>query len=299
MYDLHRLRLLRELSLRGTLAAVAEGLGYSPSAVSHQLSALERETRVKLLEPAGRGVRLTTAAQVLVEHTEIILRQLEMAEAAVTASCVEVGGTVRIAAFQTVTHSFVGHAMAQLSCEYPQLKVNLSHVNAEETIPGLIAHNFDIALTERYPGEPLVRMPGIQTKTLLADQLHLATDQSWGYPSLEDLAEAPWVMEHQGTSIRNWATTQCKNAGFEPNIISESSDVLLHSRLVSLGLAVAFLPGLALPKNDQVRTQPLGQSRLIDISRRTGSEQSISIDAVDRALRCQVDIHLRELESNQ
>ena len=66
MLDVHRLRLLRELDRRGTLAAVARALSYSPSAISQQLSQLEAETGVTLLEPAGRGVRLTPLARILV-----------------------------------------------------------------------------------------------------------------------------------------------------------------------------------------------------------------------------------------
>ena len=81
MLDLHRLRLLRELKHRGTLAAVAEALAYTPSAISQQLSVLETEAGVPLLERAGRRVRLTPAAERLVEHTEAILERLEQAQA--------------------------------------------------------------------------------------------------------------------------------------------------------------------------------------------------------------------------
>lgn len=81
MLDLHRLRLLRELKHRGTLAAVAEALAYTPSAISQQLSVLEAEAGVPLLERAGRRVRLTPAAERLVEHTEAILERLEQARA--------------------------------------------------------------------------------------------------------------------------------------------------------------------------------------------------------------------------
>ena len=81
MLDLHRLRLLRELKHRGTLAAVAEALAYTPSAISQQLSVLETEAGVPLLERTGRRVRLTPAAERLVEHTEAILERLEQARA--------------------------------------------------------------------------------------------------------------------------------------------------------------------------------------------------------------------------
>ncbi|HEY2262071.1 MAG TPA: LysR family transcriptional regulator, partial [Streptosporangiaceae bacterium] len=75
MLDLHRLRLLRELKHRGTLAAVADALAYTPSAISQQLSVLEAEAGVPLLERAGRRLRLTPAAERLVEHTEAILER--------------------------------------------------------------------------------------------------------------------------------------------------------------------------------------------------------------------------------
>src|SRR6201992_3738084 len=78
MLDVHRLRLLRELERLGTLAAVARALSYSPSAVSQQLSQLEAETGVVLLEPAGRGVRLTAQARILGAHTEAILERREI-----------------------------------------------------------------------------------------------------------------------------------------------------------------------------------------------------------------------------
>ena len=86
MLDIHRLRLLRELDRRGTLAAVARALSYSPSAISQQLTQLENETGVTLLEHVGRGVRLTEQALILVRHTDAILERLELAEADLAAS---------------------------------------------------------------------------------------------------------------------------------------------------------------------------------------------------------------------
>ena len=77
MLDLRRLRLLRELGRRGTITAVAKALSYSPSAVSQQLTALEKETGVRLLEPAGRRVRLTAQADLLIAHTEVLLEEME------------------------------------------------------------------------------------------------------------------------------------------------------------------------------------------------------------------------------
>ena len=76
MWDVRRLRLLRELSVRGSLAAVADALHQSPSSVSQQLTQLEREVGLPLLVKSGRGVQLTPHAEILVEHTEAILQRL-------------------------------------------------------------------------------------------------------------------------------------------------------------------------------------------------------------------------------
>src|SRR3954462_7599239 len=102
MLDLRRLRLLHVLHARGTIAAVAEAVQYTPSAVSQQLAVLEREAGVALLEPAGRGVRLTDAAIVLVRHAEALLEQSERAESELAAASGRIAGRGRIASFQSV-----------------------------------------------------------------------------------------------------------------------------------------------------------------------------------------------------
>src|ERR671921_927316 len=99
MLDLRRLRLLRELQARGTIAAVAEALQFTPSAVSQQLAILEREAGVPLLERAGRGVRLTDPALVLVGHADALLDEAARAEANLAAAVGAVTGRGRIASF--------------------------------------------------------------------------------------------------------------------------------------------------------------------------------------------------------
>src|SRR6201991_775987 len=102
MLDLKRLRLLRELHERGTIAAVADALQFTPSAVSQQLALLERETGVTLLEKAGRGVRLTDPALILVDHAKALLDRAARAESALAATAGTVAGRARIATFQSV-----------------------------------------------------------------------------------------------------------------------------------------------------------------------------------------------------
>src|SRR5215216_2653415 len=115
MLDLRRLRLLYELHERGTIAAVADALQFTPSAVSQQLAVLEREAGVALLERAGRGVRLTDAALVLVRHAEVLLERADLAEAELAAAGGRVAGRGRIAAFQSVALYVAAPAMRPLA----------------------------------------------------------------------------------------------------------------------------------------------------------------------------------------
>src|ERR1700735_2918243 len=189
MLDVHRLRLLRELDRRGTLAAVARALSYSPSAISQQLSQLETETGVPLLEPAGRGVRLTPQARILVEHTEAILERLEEAEADLRASLAEVRGTLRVASFQSVLLALVPEVLTALAGRHPGLRVEITHQEAGEAFAGLLAHDFDLVLGEEYPGSVRPPVPGARTQPLARDELFLVIPAAGPHARAESATE--------------------------------------------------------------------------------------------------------------
>ena len=301
MYDLHRMRLLRELAHRGTLAAVARALDLSPSAVSQQLSLLAREVGEPLLEPAGRGVTLTPAAQILVTHTEAILSEMETARARVAARH-DLTGTVRLATFQTAAHTFVPDAISRLHAQHPDLTIALSHISADAALPALRAGDFDAVLTEQYPGRLPPQTPGAEAVVLLTDPLHLAVPSGWDAGSLADLADAPWALEHAGSDPRGWAEGVCRGAGFAPRVVCESADVHLHVCLVEQGFAAAFLPGLALPPRPDFRvlaidseqatvrqTPAVPAHRTIRLSRRAGSAADPALAALATHLQEAVD----------
>src|ERR671915_990545 len=135
MLDLHRLRLLHELHARGTIAAVADALRFTPSAVSQQLAVLEREAGVKLLERAGRGVRLTDAALVLVDHAGALLERAARAEADLAAAAGAVTGRGRIAGFESVALRLALPAMEALARDAPRLRCELVEAEPEEALP--------------------------------------------------------------------------------------------------------------------------------------------------------------------
>jgi DNA-binding transcriptional LysR family regulator len=202
--DLHRLRLLRELEHRGTLAAVAAALSYSPSTISAQLAQLEREVGVPLLTPVGRRVRLTSEAKILVGHVEAVLERLERAEADIARSKTVLEGDLRIATFQTAARTLVLPALARLRRDHPGLRVYLTQQEPQRALPALLAHDYDLVLAEEYPGDPHPQLPGLHTELLTTDALRLATPPDAEAPALHELAERAWVMEPDGTTARRW-----------------------------------------------------------------------------------------------
>src|SRR3954464_8238264 len=131
MLDLRRLRLLRELKDRGTIAAVADALQFTPSAVSQQLTALERESGVRLLERAGRGVRLTDAALVLADHADALLERAAAAEADLAAAAGRGAGRAAIAGFESVALGLALPAMRALRRDAPRLRCKLLELEPE------------------------------------------------------------------------------------------------------------------------------------------------------------------------
>lgn len=248
MLELRRLRLLLELERRGTMAAVAKVVGASPSAVSQQLGLLEEETGAKLLEPVGRGVRLTDRARALVEHARVILERLERAESELASWEDEPAGTLKVAVFQSVLSTIIPPALSRLAEQYPRLRVEISQRGPFDALEGLLSHDHDLVIGEELPGFPQAKDAEIDEEDLAIDEIRLALPRKgrWaGLPAkLGAAAEAPWVMDPKGTTPALWARTMCREAGFEPDVRFDSPDPTLHLRLVEEGQAVAFLPDL-------------------------------------------------------
>ena len=302
MYSLKRLRLLREVSTRGSLAAAAAALGQDPSSVSHQLKALEAEVGAPLLERVGRGVRLTEEALILVTRTEAVLSELEAAEAEIAAARHEVSGTVRIAGFQTALHTIVPGALARLNRDHPDLTVETTHIRAEDGIPSLLSRDFDLVIEENYPSRPARRAEGVETETLGDDELCLITPAAGGEPtavgsSLAECAHHSWAMEPADTHAGHWSRAECRRAGFEPDVTTESSDVVFLVRLVASGLASALVPRLALhaaamstgtePTEVAIGRLPEPANRRISTAIRRGSARTPRIIALRDALRAE------------
>ncbi len=151
MLDLHRLRLLKEFAGRGTIAATAAALGYTPSAVSQQLAALEREAGVILLDRTARSAELTDAGVRLAAHAERILAQVEEAEADLSAQEREPTGRVSVAAFPTAAAAFAP-ALARSLRAHPRLTLLLRQTQKDEGLSSVRWGEVEVALVNDWTG---------------------------------------------------------------------------------------------------------------------------------------------------
>lgn len=294
MFELRRLRLLHELTLRGTIAEVAAALSYSPSAVSQQLSLLEREAGVDLLEPDGRRVRLTPQGRMLAEHARRALEADEAARAELTVSK-ETPGTVRLAVMSTAAESLVPAALTLLTERAPGLRLEMVELAPEEGSFELQARAFDMVVAEQYPGFSRELIDGIDRTVLGTDPVRLALPPGDTASSLAELADRAWVLEPRGAAVREWAVQQCRAEGFEPDVRFEATDLIAHVRLVAAGHAVALLPDLVWTgDHDSVRLVELPGSPVREIfaASRSSSRDSSAIATVRTALADALAAHV-------
>lgn len=258
--DVRRLLLLREVAVRGTLAAAAEALSYSPSHVSQQLTLLSREAGAPLLRRSGRRVVLTAEAEELVAAAGEVLDVLERARTRVaTASRDGVQGSaltgrVRLAVFQSAALALVPGALQQLAVEHPDLRVEVEQAEPGAALESAAvraaaarARDVDVVVAEEYPAHSAPHLPGLVRTELVRDALRLALPPEHLAPDVHDLATAAacrWVAEPEGTASRHFAEQTCRTSGFEPDVRFTSADLQTHLRLVETGCAVALLPDL-------------------------------------------------------
>ncbi|MGW4126126.1 LysR family transcriptional regulator [Nocardia sp. NPDC004711] len=282
MLDVHRLVLLREVKLRGSITAAARALSYTHSAVSQQLGLLEKEAGVPLLEKVGRGVRLTSAAEELVRHADDILAILERAETDLAASDTQVRGTLRLAAFTTVSRTAVPQVIDTLQRQHPALDVRFRQVEPEDGLLLLTSRRIDVLVADSYGTSESVP-PELHADLLMNDPIRAYVPTHTSIDTLEALRRIRWVLEPSGTEAHAWVRGLCQQYGFEPDIAYESPDLLFHLRMVEAGLAAAFLPDL-LVRDARTHLAPstlLGthQRRSISLICRTGAERRPAVIA--------------------
>ena len=254
MIDLRRLLLLRELHARGTVAAVAEALAYSPSAVSQGLAALQREAGVPLTERVGRRLQLTEAGLRLVEHADALLERLEVAEAELQAAAGVVAGRVRVGALQTPLLSLVPPAIIALGERHPGLRVELQELEPEVSLPAVALGELEVAVAEEYDQAPRAIPRGLRREQLCRDPVRVVLPadhplaRSGDPVPLAALADETWASGHSDTGFAAMLAGACRElGGFEPDIRHRCNDIAIMLALIQSGACVGLLPRLGHP----------------------------------------------------
>lgn len=292
--DIQRLRALALVLDLGSISAAASVLGYTQSAVSQQLAALERAVGTPLVERSQRPLRATRAGATLRPHIERVLAAVGSAEAAVGDLR---GGTsrLRLAAFPSALSSFVPAAIRDLRRAHPQLVVQVLQLETYEAVERLHSGDADLAVVHHMPGVAVPETAGLQRRRLLVDHLHVVLPQGHRLArrdavSITDLESEPLILPRRDTPasrFRSLIEHLCAQAGFAPRVTYELDDLPAAQAFVAAGIAIVPMHGLTLatlPPGATARPlveRPTG-SRTIEALAPAAARTAVADDLLDR-----------------
>jgi DNA-binding transcriptional LysR family regulator len=249
MLDVARLRVFREVVRLGSFSAAAHALSFTQPAVSRQIAALEREAGAQLLERTARGIRLTEAGRVLLDHADPILDRLAAAQAQVESVARLEGGRLRIGAFPTANATVVPRAIAAFAAAHPDVELSLVESVSEDLARGLAAGELDVVVVTDH-GAAAADPATTEVAELATDELLVALPA--GHPrafeedlGLDDLRDEVWI-EGAHDSCRRPLVLAAAGCGFEPDIRFGSEQWLGKQGLVAAGVGICLIPGLAI-----------------------------------------------------
>src|SRR5690349_3016599 len=244
MLDVRRLRLLCDLARLDTIAAVAQAHMYTPSAVSQQLSALERDVGMPLLERTGRRVTLTAAGRVLVQHAETVLAALEQTTTALAALATGLSGPLRIGAYPTAVRTLLPATLVALAGRHPGLELMVTELDPAAVPDALREHRLDVGLLHDYDVVPVRPDPMLEAVPLLEETVYLALPAT-GSGGLREQRDADWITASPGTLCHEVTLHVCRAAGFTPRARHQADDFTTVLALVAAGQGVSLVPELA------------------------------------------------------
>jgi DNA-binding transcriptional LysR family regulator len=291
--NLERLRTLHAVRTTGSVRAAAEALHVTTSAVSQQLSRLEREVGQRLLEKQGRGIRLTDAGTRLAGHAARLLEQVELVETDLADQRGAVTGELSVVAFATAARGLLPTALAALRRSYPDLAVRLAEQEPAEALAAVAHGNADLAVVQDWPEAPLVLPDGLSSAPLLSDTLDVALPADHPLSGREsialvDLGDADWVSWPSDQLCHGWLRTTLRRNGIEARVRHTAAEHSTQLAVVAAGLAVAVIPRLGRdPVPPGVRFVALRPAprRRVSVVWRTSAANRPACRAARRALR--------------
>jgi DNA-binding transcriptional LysR family regulator len=249
MLHLERLQALHAVSTFGSVTGAAEALRLTPSAVSQQLGKLQRDVGQRLIEPYGRGVRLTPAGTLLAERAHAILSEVENAESELDRQRNHVIGDLEIAGFATAARAILPQTVSRLRKQHHQLKLRVSERQPDEATRLVVAGHLDIALVNDWMNAPLVLPDGVQRVLIMNDPVDLAVPADHplaGRASVEltELSAEPWITWPYGAICHEWLTQTLRQHGLTPEVTHTAEEHQTQLAMVAAGLGIAVMPRL-------------------------------------------------------
>lgn len=239
------------------MAAVAEALRLSPSAISQQLTLLEAEAGVQLIDRRGRGVTLTPAGERLVLHAERIVSVLEEAKTDLAELRRVVVGDLRVAAFPSIASVLIPETMRDMQKSYPRLAVILEEMEPANGLAALRAWQADVALVDDLTIPAELAESTTETLYLTTDLLYAILPLSHPLSerediSLMDLSGEQWAFDTASSTYAEVIIKSCRMAGFEPSVNAKCNSFGLVLSLVQNGCSVSILPGFRIREHSDI-----------------------------------------------
>ena len=288
MFDLKRLRFLREVAERGTISAAADALAYTPSAISQQIGILEEEVGAALLERQGRNVVLTPAGRALVTHSQAVFDAVERASTAATEASGEVEGTLVVGALQSVMVNLLPETIRTMTAQYPRLRLHLVEHGHQDAARELRLGALDVVVDQSYSHVPNRAHDGLTKHKVLDEPMYLVVPADSAIKKLADASDWPWVAASLETCDCGRAVRDiCRSAGFDPDVRFETEDYGVTLELVAAIGAVSVLSALTVTKVPKgVRTIPLpGFKRKVVAVTRPAGDHHLAVSAFIKHLQ--------------
>lgn len=245
MLDITRLRLLRAVVATGSIRTTATQLGYTPSAVSQQLAALQRETGLRLIERVGRGICPTAAGHTLAAEAESLFETLTRIDGVVSDLRAGRMGSLSIGYFGSAGTTWLPPVVAALRTEFPDLRLDLRITEFDLGGPG---PDIDIFVEHAHPDHAA----GREVRRLIADPYLAVVPKDDPLADrvevpLAELAGSRWVdNDIKKGPCREVLLNACAEAGFSPEFAVETHDYRTAISFVATGIGITVLPRLGI-----------------------------------------------------
>lgn len=243
--ELRHLAALQAVAEEGSFGRAAERLGYTQSAVSQQIQALERIVDQRLVERPGgpRRVSLTEAGELLLRHAAGIVARLQAAQADLAAFAEGSAGTLRVGTYQSVGARVLPRLLREFTDAWPSVSVQLTEWSDDGHLLGLVERgeldfSFVMLPVEEGPFEPVELMLDPHVLVVPADSELARRPKP---PSLREVAGMPLIGNRLCRSVHQ-VETRLRDAGVEPQIVFRSDDNGTIQGLVAAGVGVALVP---------------------------------------------------------